>query len=79
MCDRLSEAVYAVIECGRLRNVSLNLGLLSSQDLGYTVSHHIPLFSTMEPRHSMHKSLGQAIKGRCYGSSWFIVRYITWL
>lgn len=61
MCDPVYEAVYAVIECGRLRNVSLNLGLLSSQDLDYTVSHHIPLLSTMEPRHSMHKGLGQAV------------------
>lgn len=54
-CDRLYEAVYAAVELGRLRNVSLRVGQLSSQDLGYSASHHIPLLSTMEPWHSLHR------------------------
>lgn len=41
--DSLCEAVCAAV--GRLRNVSLRVGQLSGQDLGYTVSHHIPLLS----------------------------------
>lgn len=63
--------LVAAVESCRLRNASLSVGQLSSQDLGSTASHHIPPSSTMEPRRSMRG--GRATKDCCYGPPVFLV------
>lgn len=47
----LNKAVYAAVEFGRLRNVSLSVGQLSSQ---LATQSATTFLSTMEPRRSLH-------------------------